>query len=137
MPIRGARLIHSLSFGLAACALAVMVVQNATVAGLSETDPDTAAALWSSHPDVEIARATRSIAASTGAGRPIDPATFALLEDAARDAPLEPQPFIVAGIRAQLAGQPDEADRAFVAARLRDPRSLPARYFLATNRLQR
>jgi hypothetical protein len=137
MPVLGARLVRIAAFGLAACALAAMVVQNAMVAGLADSDPDTAASLWPGHPRVQIAQANRRIAAATGAGRPVDPAAFALLEDAALAAPLEPQPFIVAGIRAQLGGQAEQADRAFAAARLRDPRSLPARYFLATSRLQR
>lgn len=137
MAVRGARLFRTISFGLAACALAAMVVQNATVAGLVDSDPDTAAVLWPGHPDVQIGLATRDIAAATGAGKPIAPAAFARLDAAARKAPLEPQPFLVAGIRAQLEGRVERAERAFEAARLRDPRSLPARYFLATSKLQR
>ena len=137
MSLRGPGMIRFVSFALAACALAGMVVQNATVVALASSDPDTAAAVWPGHPTVAVTQATRQIAAATGAGQAIDPSAFALLERAARRAPLEPQPFIVAGIRAQLSGQADMADRAFAAARLRDPRSLPARYFLATSRLQR
>jgi hypothetical protein len=137
MALGGARLVRTISFALAGCALAAMVVQNATVAALADGDPDKAARLWPGHPAVQIGLAKRDIAAATGAGKPIDPATFARLEQAARKAPLEPQPFLVAGVRAQLQGRIDRAERAFEAARLRDPRSLPARYFLATSKLQR
>jgi hypothetical protein len=137
MPILGSRPIRVIPFALAGLALAAMVVQNATVVALAGSDPETAARVWPGHPAVDVALATRQIAAASGSGQAIGPATFERLDRAARAAPLEPQPFIVAGIRAQLAGQVDKSDRAFEAARLRDPRSLPARYFLATSRLQR
>ena len=110
---------------------------NATVVALADSDPETAAALWPGHPAANIALASREIASASGAGRAIDPTIFAQLDQAARAAPIEPQPFIVAGIRAQLNGRHVEAEQAFEAARLRDPRSLPARYFLATSKLQR
>lgn len=137
MPSLRARVIRILPFGLAACALAALVVQNATVVALGDSDPDTAARVWPGHPSVNIALASREIASASGSGRSIDPSAFAMLEQAARAAPIAPQPFIVAGIRAQLAGRQDAAETAFEAARLRDPRSLPARYFLATSKLQR
>lgn len=137
MAVRGVPLIRALSFALAGCALAALIVQNATVGALTDANPDAAAGLWPGHPKVQIALATRDIAAATGAAKSIDRAAFARLDEAARKAPLEPQPFLVAGVRAQLAGEADRAERAFEAARLRDPRSLPARYFLATSKLQR
>jgi hypothetical protein len=132
-----ARFVRLIPVALAGCALAALVVQNAMVAALSATNPDTAASAWPGHPTAELALATRQIAFASGKGQPIAPATFALVDRVAGRAPLEPQPFIVAGIRAQLAGQVEKADRAFAAARLRDPRSLPARYFLASSRLRR
>ncbi len=132
-----ARVIRIIPFALAACALAALVVQNATAVALGDSDPDTAVAIWPAHPAANIALASREIASASGAGRAIDPETFAQLEQAARAAPIEPQPFVVAGIRAQLDGQQGGAEKAFEAARLRDPRSLPARYFLATSKLQR
>ena len=137
MPSLRARAIRIIPFGLAAFALAAMVVQNATVVAVGDSHPETAATIWPGHPTATIALASREIASASGAGRAIDPSTFAMLEQAARAAPMEPQPFIVAGIRAQLAGRQDAAESAFEAARLRDPRSLPARYFLATSKLQR
>lgn len=51
--------------------------------------------------------------------------------EASRKEPLAPEPFLVRGIEAQLAGDQALAERAFVRAELRDARSVPARYFLA------
>lgn len=137
MPSGRARFLRLIPVALAGCALAALIVQNATVAAFSATAPDVAASVWPGHPAADVALAGRQIALASGKGQPIAPATFALLDRTARRAPLDPQPFIVAGIRAQLAGQAERADRAFAAARQRDPRSLPARYFLASSRLQR
>lgn len=131
------RAVRVLPVVLAACALAALTFENAAVISLSDVNPRTAAALWPAHPSATIALATSEIASASGAGKPIDPSTFERLEDAARAAPLEPQPFIVAGIRAQLAGRDDAAKQAFEAARLRNPRLLPARYFLAAHQLER
>jgi hypothetical protein len=61
----------------------------------------------------------------------VDSATFALINEAAAKAPLAPEPFLVRGVRAQVSGDDERARRAFVAAQRRDPRSLPAAYFLA------
>ena len=121
---------------LAACALGALAFENAAVLALSGSAPERAASLWPGHPAAAIGLATRDIALASGGGRPIDAATFKRLEAAARAAPIEPQPFVVAGIRAQLAGRDEVARQAFEAARLRDPRSLAARYFLATHHLQ-
>ena len=136
MPGGRSRIVKAIPVALAACALAALIVQNATVVALSGTDADSAASIWPGHPAADVAVATRQIAFASGKGQAVPPATFALLDRAARRAPLDPQPFIVAGIRAQLAGDAARADQAFEAARARNPRSLPARYFLAASRLQ-
>ncbi|HZC37160.1 MAG TPA: hypothetical protein VE221_00630, partial [Sphingomicrobium sp.] len=59
------------------------------------------------------------------------PATFAIINDAAVKAPLAPEPFLVRGVQAALNGNSNLSAQAFGAAEWRDPRSLPARYFLA------
>jgi len=56
---------------------------------------------------------------------------FAMLDDAADKAPLAPEPFLVRGVQAELGGDSLAAQRAFEAAQWRNPRSLPAAYFLA------
>jgi hypothetical protein len=53
------------------------------------------------------------------------------MTDAAAKDPLAPEPFLVRGVQAELAGDGVSAQRAFEAAQWRDPRSLPAAYFLA------
>ena len=121
---------------LGALAVAVVVVRSAVVQALAERDPDTATAIWSGHPQAAIALASRDIAKASGSGKPVGEGAFAALAGAATRAPLEPQPFIVRGIRLELAGREPDAERAFRAARWREPRSLPARYFLATSLLR-
>ena len=121
---------------LGALALAAVVVRSAAVQALAEADPATANAIWSAHPSVAIALASSDIAKAAGAGKPIGDRAFTALAGAATKAPLAPQPFIVRGIRLQLAGREPEAERAFAAARWRDPRAVPARYFLATSLLR-
>ena len=122
---------------VAALSVAVVVVRSAAVRAFAEGDPATAEAVWSGHPAAAIALASTDIAKAAGARRPIGDSAFKLMAEAASKAPLEPQPFLVRGIRLQLAGREAEAERAFAAARWRDPRSIPARYFLANSRLGR
>jgi hypothetical protein len=54
-----------------------------------------------------------------------------MVDDAAVKSPLAPEPFLVAGVKDKTAGDLAAARRVFVAAQRRDPRSLPAAYFLA------
>src|SRR5438445_6063984 len=63
--------------------------------------------------------------------RPVGPATFSIINDAAIKAPLAPEPFLVRGVQTELNGNSNVAAQAFAAAERRDPRSVPARYFLA------
>jgi hypothetical protein len=72
----------------------------------------------------EIGRAARE-------RKPINARIFAMIDDAAAKAPLSPEPFLVRGVQAQTSGNGDAAKQAFIAAQWRDPRSLPAAYFLA------
>lgn len=65
------------------------------------------------------------------AGRPVaKPIVDRMLWVSAK-APLAPEPFLVRGVQAQLAGDQPLALRAFLAARERNPRDIAARYFLA------
>ena len=63
--------------------------------------------------------------------RPSDRRPLPIIDDAAGKVPLAPEPFLVRGVQAELAGNSQLAAQAFAAAEWRDPRSLPARYFLA------
>jgi hypothetical protein len=116
--------------------IAVQVVRNAAVGALSETRPFEAAAAWPGHPQSELAVAMTSIGAAAHLGQPVDNKVFDQVADAAKKASLAPEPYLVRGVEAQLAGHAQLARRAFEAAEWRDPRSLPARYFLADHYLR-
>lgn len=111
--------------------LAVQVVRNAAVSTLVDTNPTSAARIWSGHPDVELSLGMTAIGAAARIGKPVAPAVFQLIDKAASKAPLAPEPFLVRGVQAQISGDNEAARQAFLAAEWRDPRSLPARYFLA------
>lgn len=116
--------------------LGVQVVRSAAVTALAEPMPETAARLWPGHPDVQVQSAMVAIARATGQQQPIPQAAFDAVADGARKAPLSPAPFLVRGVQAQVAGDAAVARAAFLAAVRRDPRSLPARYFLADQDLR-
>lgn len=111
--------------------LAVMVIRNAAVAALAERSPDAAARIWPTHPAAEISLGMTEIGRAARLRKPLPPTLFAMINDAALKAPLAPEPFLVRGVQAQLAGNAPLAVGAFAAAARRDPRSLPAHYFLA------
>ena len=111
--------------------LGVQVVRNAAVAALATLHPDAAAQFWADHPSVEISRGLAQIGRDARARRSVDQRTFAMIQDAAVKAPLSPEPFLVRGVQAQIGGDSQAARRAFLSAQSRDPRSLPAAYFLA------
>lgn len=111
--------------------LAIQVVRNAAVEQLAALHPEAAAKLWRGHPAVEISLGLANVGNAAREQRPINPGTFAMIDDAAAKAPLSSEPFLVRGVQAQLAGNFRSALQAFTAAQWRDPRSLPAAYFLA------
>lgn len=111
--------------------LAVQVVRNAAVDALSPLHPNAAARLWRGHPSVEISLGLADIGRAARERRPIDPSTFKMIDNAAVKSPLSSEPFLVRGVQAQTDGNADTAKDAFLAAQRRDPRSLPAAYFLA------
>jgi hypothetical protein len=112
------------------------VVRTAYVEAYAADEPIKAAALWPSHPDVLLKTALAEIAGAAAAGRPVPRARINAIYAAASVAPLAPEPFLVRGVDAELAGNPALAGRAFEAARRRNPRSLAAHYFLADHYLR-
>src|SRR5206468_6546767 len=111
--------------------IGLQVVRNAAVSALAQTRPGDSARLWQGHPASEIGVSMTDIARASRARRPIPASAFGMIADAAVKAPLAPEPFLVRGVQAQLAGDGAAAQRAFEAAQWRDPRSLPAAFFLA------
>jgi len=124
-------IVRRLAVVVIALLLAVQVVRNAAVAALATLHPASAAKLWAGHPSVEISAGLADIGRSARERRPIDPRTFAMIDDAAIKSPLASEPFLVRGVQADTAGEADVAKEAFLAAQWRDPRSMPAAYFLA------
>lgn len=121
---------------LVALLLAAEIVRIAAFRSLVAADPARAAHIWPGQPEADLGAAMTAIGAAARERRAVSDATLSQVMRASRMAPLEPAPFLVRGVRAQLAGDEGLATRAFVAARWRDGRSLPARYFLADQYLR-
>lgn len=111
--------------------LAVQVVRNAAVMALSPLQPNTAARFWAGHPDVEVSQGLMEIGAAARVRSNVGQQTFERIDDAAVKAPLAPESFLVRGVAAEAAGNTAAARDAFLKAQWRDPRSVPAAYFLA------
>ncbi|WP_458388853.1 hypothetical protein [Sphingomonas sp. F9_3S_D5_B_2] len=111
-------------------------MRNAFVAQYAETRPQRALAAWHSNPRAELWASLTQIAAATRAQQQVRPDVLEDVRDAARKAPLAAEPFLVRGVQARVAGDESLAARAFLAAELRDGRSVPARYFLADHYLR-
>lgn len=116
---------------LVALLLAVPVIMNSAVAALAEQAPALAARAWPNHPEVRLSLGMVEIGKTTYERKPVGAAVLGSIYEAAAKAPLAPEPFLVRGVQARLAGNAALEQRAFLAAERRDPRSLPARYFLA------
>lgn len=117
--------------GTAALLVAAQVVRNAEVASATAATPSAAAPLWPDHPQSEIAAAMTRIAQSAHDRKAVPPSAFAMMTDAAAKDPLAPEPYLVRGVQADVAGDGRTAQLAFEAAQWRDPRSQAAAYFLA------
>jgi tetratricopeptide (TPR) repeat protein len=113
-----------------------MVVRSAFVAAYAEKAPDRTARLWAGHPSVIFSSGLGAVGAAAAEGRPVDRSTTQRIMTATARSPLSPEPFLVRGVEAQLAGDRALAERAFLEARRRDPRSVAARYFLADHYLK-
>jgi hypothetical protein len=124
-------MVRPLSVAAVALLLAVQIVRNAAVAEWADTSPASAFRAWPSHAAAELGLGMTEIGTAAHEHRPVGPATFAIIDDAAVKAPLAPEPFLVRGVQAELNGDSTAAAQAFAAAERRDPRSIPARYFLA------
>jgi tetratricopeptide (TPR) repeat protein len=117
--------------------VAALVLRTAFVAAYASSNPSVAARAWAGHPAVVFAAGLDEIGRAAAAGKPIEKATLDRLLAASTKAPLAPEPFLVRGVQAQIAGDNKIAEQAFIEARDRDPRMLVARYFLADLYLKR
>lgn len=120
----------------AALLLAFLIVRIATVQAFIAKDPSRAAAFWPGHPTAFLESGLSEVGKLAAAGRPIERPLIEPLLATSTKAPLAPEPFLVRGVEAQLAGNEHLALQAFLAARQRDPRATAARYFLADHYLK-
>ena len=118
-----------------AAALAWQVARTTAVARPS-LRATIGAKLWPSHPSVVTDRTMAEVGAQAASGRPLEGPTLRQIDAIARKAPLAPEPFLIKGALAQTRGDDRLAERLFIAARSRDPRSPAARYFLAERYLR-
>jgi hypothetical protein len=116
--------------------VAFQVVRVAGVQSFSGQEPSRMASIWPGHPAVILESGLAKVGAMAAAGKPVDPPLLHQLLAASAKAPLAPEPFLVRGVEAQLAGDQSTALRAFLAARHRNPRTIAARYFLADHYLR-
>ncbi|MEO7815032.1 MAG: hypothetical protein ABIR87_06260 [Sphingomicrobium sp.] len=129
---RRALIIVPIALLLGVGAVRAMVFQSPTNHPLRALQP-----MFSRHPDALIDQAMRDIGTSAAKGGTTLPGSAKrAIVDAARQAPLAPEPFLVSGTMAQIAGDDRRAEALFVATRYRDPRAPAARYFLADRYLR-
>ena len=91
---------------------------------------------FGSHPDALVDRAMAEIGGAAARGGTVPPSARQAMLKVAGKAPLAPDPYLVEGTIAGMNGDPLRAERLFLAARARDPRSPGARYFLADRYLK-
>ncbi len=109
----------------------VQVVRSAVVHQLVVTRPDVAATLWPGHPRVALALTMAEIGKAASAGQAPSSASVARSLIAAQRAPLSAEPFLIQGAIALNEKRDNLAERLFVEAVRRDPRSAAARFFLS------
>ena len=112
--------------------LAWLVLATALVADRSAL----AVRAWPSHPTMLVNRTMAEIGTLAARGESLPPATLRRVEEIAGKAPLAAEPFLIKGALAQVEQDQERAEQLFAAARIRDPRSAAARYFLADRYLR-
>jgi len=93
-------------------------------------------ALWPGHPAGVLNQAMAEIGATAARGERLSAPVLAKVEQVARQVPLASEPFLIHGAVAQMDGRDQRAERLYLEARSRDPRSPAARYFLTERYLR-
>lgn len=119
-----------------AALLAVGAVRAMTFVAPSTHQLRTIAPAFASHPDAMVDRAMAEIGTAAARGDTVPTSARQAILAVARKAPLAPDPFLVEGAIAQMSSDQPRAERLFLAARARNPRSQGARYFLADRYLK-
>lgn len=115
---------------------ALLALQAVRVAAVRADPPGWGARLWASHPQVALHALMSEIGRRAARGEGLTPEMLAQVDAVAARAPLAPEPFLIKAAVAQRDGREEQAERLFVEARKRDPRSEAARYFLADRYLR-
>ncbi len=118
---------------LVAALLAVQVVRTAA---LRISPYAGATKLWPSHPRSILNQTMAEVGARSAHGEALPPALLRRVDEIARKMPLAPEPFLIEGALAQLEGREQVAERLYLEARSRDPRSRAARYLMAERYLR-
>ncbi|HVM21989.1 MAG TPA: hypothetical protein VM308_01635 [Sphingomicrobium sp.] len=129
-------IVRILAAATIALLLAVQILRHGASSSLAAYQPEQAARWWPGSPSAEISHGMIRIAAASRARQPVPPEVLERIYAAEGRAPLDPQGFLVRGVEAQLTGDNRAAELAFRAAQWRDPRSIPAAYFLADHNLR-
>ena len=116
--------------------LAVGAIRAMTFVAPSSHPLRVLASTFGSHPDALVNRAMGEIGTAAARGGTVPPSARDAIASVARKAPLAPDPFLVEGTIAEMVGDSSRAERLFLAARTRNPRSPGARYFLAERYLK-
>ena len=116
--------------------LAVGAIRAMTFVAPSSHPLRVLAPTFGSHPDALANRGMKEIGTAAARGGTVPPSARDALANVARKAPLAPDPFLVEGTIAEMDGDSSRAERLFLAARTRNPRSPGARYFLAERYLK-
>lgn len=111
--------------------LAVCYIIRAAAVADRQARPALAEALWPSHPDVVTASALLNVAAAASRSGPVPQSVRSDVRRIAAKAPLSPDPFLIEGAIVGAEGDGRAAERLWLAARERDPRSRGARFLLA------
>jgi hypothetical protein len=113
--------------------VAVIVVLDALTRSALPEDPAEAVAAWPGHPAAVIASGMVGIGVAASENSPVDNRLTAPIIGAARGAPMNIEPYLVAGVKAQTLGDEAAAGRLFEAAERRDPRAIAPHLFLSAH----
>lgn len=122
---------RAIPVALIAALLAFQVVRTAMVRQFPS-----GTLLWPGHPEPMLHRTMAEIGAIAARGEKVSPQLLARVEQVAHKLPLAPEPFLIHGALAQMERRDRTAERLYVEARSRDPRSPAARYFLTERYLR-
>ena len=113
--------------------IAFVVGRDAIVRSSLPDQPNQALAAWPGHPAAVIAQGMYAIGEAAKLHRPVgDDLTWPLI-DSVRHSPLSIEPFLVAGVKAQTAGNEMAAGELFSAAAKRDPRAAAPHLFMSAH----